>query len=302
MPPTNLWQRHQYPSGYARPLAARHDCSPSWPTYHQSARGCDSRNRSHAPLGPSAPRERPQPRLWRLAGSPHRELAVVEPAVAARHRCHSAAARTSAISSFRSCSSSSRRLRRAPLLVIDHLGAQRGRCGALRLAQCVLLLLLVRGQRGQRVQPPRRAGSAAGSAPVARSAPPMRARWAKAAVVRQRGIVVGAAVVAVGGVVSPTAAGVAAVATATRAAIRRPACPSRCIVASTAAGDAALARGPRPCRSPISRLSVALRPPATRGVPAASCASARARPRASSLARPSCGRSGDGARPGAARP
>eukprot|EP01046_Picozoa_sp_COSAG06_P015284 COSAG06_NODE_972_length_11272_cov_25.599123_8_plen_293_part_00 len=221
--------------------------------------------------------------------------------VGAAGRYHSAAARASTIYSFLQLLL----FQPASLLVFDPLGAQRGRCGTLPLAQCVPLLLLVRGQRGQRVQPPRRAGSAAGSAPVARSAPPMRARWAKAAVVRQRGVAAGAVVVvAVGGVTSPAAAEAAAAATATRAAIRRPPArlPSRRIVASAAAGDATLARGPRPCRSPISRLSVALRPPAVRGIPAASCASARARPRASSLARPSCGRSGAGAKPGAARP
>jgi len=142
--------------------------------------------------------------------------------VGAAGRYHSAAAGTSAIYSFLQLLL----FQPASLLVFDPLGAQRGRCGALLLAQCVPLLLLVRGQRGQRVQPPRRAGSAAGSAPVARSAPPMRARWAKAAVVPQRGVAAGAAVVAVGGVASPAVAGVSAAATTTapRFAARRPAC------------------------------------------------------------------------------
>jgi hypothetical protein len=65
----------------------------------------------------------------------------------ARGPRHSAAARSSVISSFPQLllfqpSASAARL------VFDPLGAQRDRRGTLRLAQCVPLLLLVRGQRG----------------------------------------------------------------------------------------------------------------------------------------------------------
>ena len=64
--------------------------------------------------------------------------------VGAAGRYHSAAAGTSAIYSFLQLLL----FQPASLLVFDPLGAQRGRCGTLRLAQCVPLLLLVRRQQG----------------------------------------------------------------------------------------------------------------------------------------------------------